>query len=103
MLAQDLEAAIGPAVALLLVGFERVGQQAVAVAAVGVVRDASRARGCSGRDRCPRQMVSLDQPPAASSAARRIRHIVPCTMMALSSLRCTMPISKKPAYSPFMA
>ena len=29
------------------------------------------------------QMVSLDQPPAMSIAARRIRHIVPCTMMAL--------------------
>ena len=48
------------------------------------------------------QMVSLDQPPAMSIAARRIRHIVPCTMMALSSLRWTMPMSKKPAYSPFM-
>ena len=24
-------------------------------------------------------------------------------MMALSSFRCTMPMSKKPAYSPFMA
>ena len=36
-------------------------------------------------------------------AARRIRHIVPCTMMALHSFRCTMPMSKKPAYSAFMA
>ena len=35
----DLEAAIGPAVTLLLVGFERVGQQPVAVAPVGVVRE----------------------------------------------------------------
>ena len=49
------------------------------------------------------QIVSLDQPPAASSALRRIRHMVPCTMMALYSFRCTMPMSKKPAYSPFMA
>ena len=48
------------------------------------------------------QMVSLDQPPAMSIAARRIRHIVPCTMMALASLRWTMPMSKNPAYSPFM-
>ena len=38
MLLEDLEAAIGPAVALFLVGLEAVGQQAVAVAAVGVVR-----------------------------------------------------------------
>ena len=37
VLLEDLEAAIGPAVALLLVGLEGVGQQAVAVAAVGVV------------------------------------------------------------------
>ena len=29
--------------------------------------------------------------------------MVPCTMMALTSFRCTMPMSKKPAYSPFMA
>ena len=38
MLLENLEAAIGPAVALLLVGLETVGQQAVAVAAVGVMR-----------------------------------------------------------------
>ena len=38
VLLEDLEAAIGPAVALLLVGLETVGQQAVAVAAVGVMR-----------------------------------------------------------------
>ena len=37
MLADDLQAAIGPAVALLLERLEGVGQQAVAVAAVGVV------------------------------------------------------------------
>src|SRR5439155_4005038 len=37
MFAQNLEAAIGPAMALLLVGVERVGQQAVAVAPVGIV------------------------------------------------------------------
>ena len=36
---QDLESAIGPAVALLLVGLERVRQQAMAVAAVGVMRE----------------------------------------------------------------
>jgi hypothetical protein len=47
-------------------------------------------------------MVSLDQPPAMSIAARRIRHIVPWTMMAFSSLRWTMPMSKNPAYSPFI-
>ena len=28
---------------------------------------------------------------------------MPCMMMALNSFRCTMPISKKPAYSAFMA
>ena len=103
MLAQDLQAAIGPAVALLLVGLEGVGQQAVAVAPVGVVDlpavleheqaeigvlDDGVARPAAGRDRAP---------------SRRIRHIVPCTMMALASLRWTMPMSKKPAYSPFMA
>ena len=64
---------------------------------------ASRARGCVRPRSVSSTMVSLDQPPAASIAARRIRHIVPCTMMALNSLRCTMPISKKPAYSAFMA
>ena len=49
------------------------------------------------------QIVSLDQLPAASSAERRIRHMVPCTMIAFFSLRSTMPMSKKPAYSPAMA
>ena len=39
VLLQDLEAAIGPAVALALVGQEAVRQQAVAVAPVGVVRE----------------------------------------------------------------
>ena len=48
------------------------------------------------------QMVSPAQPPAMSIAVRRIRHIVPWTMIALNSLRWTMPMSKKPAYSPFM-
>ena len=48
-------------------------------------------------------MVSVAQLPAASSAARRIRIMVPCMTMALTSLRCTMPMSKKPAYSAFMA
>ena len=38
MLFHDLEAAIGPAVTLFLVGLEAVGQQAVAVAPVGVMR-----------------------------------------------------------------
>src|SRR5262249_60231392 len=38
VLADDLQPAIGPAVALLLVGLEGVGQQAVAVAAAGVER-----------------------------------------------------------------
>src|SRR5262249_58964902 len=38
VLADDLQAAIGPAVALLLVGLEGVGQEAVAVAAAGVER-----------------------------------------------------------------
>ena len=38
MLLDDLESAIGPAVALLLVGLESVGQQAMAVAPVGVMR-----------------------------------------------------------------
>ena len=38
MLLDDLQAAIGPAVALLLEGLEGVGQQAEAVAAVGVMR-----------------------------------------------------------------
>src|SRR5215470_15027391 len=38
MLLDDLESARGPAVALLLVGLEGVGQQTVAVAAVGVMR-----------------------------------------------------------------
>src|SRR5215213_9045465 len=37
MLFQNLEAAIGPAVALLLEGFECVGQQAVPVTPIGVV------------------------------------------------------------------
>ncbi len=37
MLLDDLEPAIGPAMALLLVGLEAVGQQAVTVAAVGVM------------------------------------------------------------------
>ena len=39
MLAQDLQAAERPAVALALEGVVGVGQQAVAVAAIGVVRD----------------------------------------------------------------
>src|SRR5262249_4119426 len=39
VLAEDLEAAGGPAVALLLVGLERVGEEAVAVAPVGVMRE----------------------------------------------------------------
>jgi hypothetical protein len=38
-----------------------------------------------------------------SSAARRIRHMVPCMMIAFASLRSTMPISKNPAYSAFIA
>ncbi len=38
VLLDDLEAAIGPAVALLLEGLVGVGQQALAVALVGVVR-----------------------------------------------------------------
>ena len=38
MLLDDLQAAIGPAVALLLVGLEAVRQQAVAIALVGVMR-----------------------------------------------------------------
>jgi hypothetical protein len=33
------------------------------------------------------QIESLDQPPAAIMALRRIRHIVPWTIMALYSLR----------------
>src|SRR5207248_6499653 len=37
MFAQDLEAAIGPTVALPLVGFERIRQQPMTVAAIGVV------------------------------------------------------------------
>ena len=37
VLLQDLQAAIGPAMALLLVGVESVGKQAVAVAPVGVM------------------------------------------------------------------
>src|SRR5260221_11041657 len=37
MLAQNLQTAIGPSVALLLVGLECVGQQAVSVAPVGVM------------------------------------------------------------------
>ena len=48
-------------------------------------------------------MVSLDQPPTLSIAARRMSTIVPCMTMALNSFRCTMPMSKKPAYSAFMA
>jgi len=35
----DLEAAIGPAMALLLEGLIGIGQQAMAVAVVGIVRD----------------------------------------------------------------
>ena len=38
MLLEDLQAAVSPAIALLLVGVERVGQEAVAVALVGVMR-----------------------------------------------------------------
>ena len=37
MLLQNLEAAIGPAIALLLVGLESVGQEPMTVALVGVV------------------------------------------------------------------
>ena len=48
-------------------------------------------------------IVSLDQPPMPSIAARRIKHIVPCMMTLLNSLRCTMPMSKNPAYSAFIA
>ena len=44
VLLENLQAAIGPAVTLLLVGFEGVGQQTVAVTPVGVMRSASRAR-----------------------------------------------------------
>ena len=86
VLAQDLEAAIGPAMALLLEGFEGVGQQPVTVAPVGVMDLPALLE--HGRPRSESStMVSLDQPPAESSAERRIRHIVPCTMMALASLR----------------
>src|SRR5476649_2127013 len=38
VLLENLEAAIGPAMALLLVGLEAVGQEAVAIAPVGVMR-----------------------------------------------------------------
>ena len=50
-LLQDLEAAIGPAVALLLVGLEGVGQQAVAVAPVGVVDLPAMLEHDAARDR----------------------------------------------------
>jgi len=46
------------------------------------------------------QIVSLDQLPAATSAERRMRHMVPWAMMAFFSFRCTMPMSKKPAIRP---
>ena len=88
VLLDDLEAAIGPAVALLLVGLEGVGQQAVAVAPVGVMRLPAELEHASGRDRCPRRSCRSTSRRPTSSAARRIRHMVPCTMMALASLRC---------------
>ena len=99
----NLEPAIGPAVALLLEGLEGVGQQAMAVAAIGVMGQPAVLD-----DRQPEIGVLADgvaRPAAAPvrSRARRIRHMVPCTMMALASLRWTMPMSKKPAYSPFIA
>ena len=37
MLLDDLQAAIGPAVALLLVGFERVGQETMTIPSIGVM------------------------------------------------------------------
>jgi len=92
VLLDDLKAAIGPAMALILERLIGVRQQAVAVADVGVMRqpavlDDRKTRSVSRRW-CRR--------PAAGHAiaARRIRHMVPCTMMALASLRWTMPISK---------
>ena len=48
-------------------------------------------------------MVSVPQPPTSSSADLRTMHMVPCWMMALSSLRWIMPMSKKPAYSLFIS
>ena len=76
VLLEDLEAAVGPTMALLLVGLESVGQEAMAVAPVGVMDLPA--------------MLEHEQPeigvlddrvarPAAgeASAARRIRHIVP--------------------------
>ena len=85
--------------ALLLVGVVGVGQQAVAVAAVGVVRDPAVLEQWQAEIGVLDRWCRSTSRRRASIAARRIRHIVPCTMMALTSLRCTMPMSKKPAYS----
>ena len=77
VLLDDLEAAIGPAVALLLEGLVGVRQQAVAVAVVGVVRQPAVLDDARGPRSVSSQMVSPAQPPAMSIAARRIRHMVP--------------------------
>ena len=96
MLFKDLESTVGPAVTLLLVGLKIVGQQAMAVAAVGVMREA----GLQQPQAEFGVLANRIAPPAADQFKRGAanKHIVPCTTMASSSFRCTMPISKKPEY-----
>ena len=79
---EDLESAVGPAIALLLIGLERVGQQAMAVAPVGVMRDpailedreaeiAVPAGIAFGRLSGARDFVTRKQIPAQTSALPR--------------------------------
>ena len=77
VLLHDLEAAIGPAVALLLVGVEAVGQQAVAVAPVGVVREPAEFENGQAEigvlaDRVARPVAGGVQRRAADQAHRAV-------------------------------
>ncbi len=99
MEAADLHRAIGPAEALLAVGGEIIRHHAAAEAFAGIHRLPSGAKQPEAEFR-----VLADRPfrPAADIARAPICGsgvMVPCWMMALRSLRVTMPSWKNPAYS----
>ena len=99
MALQDLHGAIDPAIALGHEGFQRVGHQAGAHA----LRDIGGL--IAGLEQLQAQLGVFGDAPFASSRrlppapAWRTMVMVPCWMMALCSLRSTMPIWKKPRYS----